>query len=172
MFELFAFSLCPVPGPWCLPGKSLCTCLTPWFLWLPSRPVLLDHLALVASGTYMCGSPRTATNGEAVLHQLPPLQGTAQKQQSSMHLQYFCGRGLLAYLPNCGLKGKLLIKSTSEGQLSSPLDTREAGSIIIMLPLLRPRSSEFPAFVAISLALIAWLWWPEVPVFTGLVSLH
>ena len=81
----------------------------------------------MAWGTYICESHRTATNGETVLKRLPPRQGTTQRQQSEMHLQYFCERGLLAYLHHCGLRGKLLIKNTSKGKLQSPLETREAG---------------------------------------------
>lgn len=77
----------------------------------------LDPLALVANGTYIRGCHRTATNREIVLYWLPPCQGTAERQQSEMHIQYFCERCLLAYLHNCGPRGKLLIKSTSKGQL-------------------------------------------------------
>lgn len=69
-------------------------------------------MALVTSRAHTQESHRAVTNSERVLN-WPPSPGEA----TDPGVQSFCERDLLAYLNSYGLRGRLLIKNTSKGQL-------------------------------------------------------
>lgn len=89
---IFMFSPWPAPGCWCHPGKSLCTHLASWLLWLPSRgctpwiawfwwPALLE-----------VQFHRTVMNKEALLNQLSlpqPSRLSPQGADRNGHLLVF-----------------------------------------------------------------------------------
>lgn len=83
--------------------------LVPWVFEAVTQETFLYWLALMVSRACVPGSSGTVTKRD-ILGQLP-LPEHKRKQTET---------GLLAYLPNCGLRGRLLIQHTPKGPLNSP----------------------------------------------------
>ena len=75
------FSLCSAPGHWCLRGRSLCTRLVPWLLWLQFRGWSPDSPHLVASRTCGHGSHGTIGNREFLTGYTPKAHCRAGRQK-------------------------------------------------------------------------------------------
>lgn len=92
----------------------------------------------MVSRAYAHTSHRTVTNGERFLNQLPP-QGRARGNRPRSSV--FPGRGLFAYHHSCSPRGRLLIKHTSKGCLSTFPEDSEGEQYFCALPLLCSRAS-------------------------------
>ena len=105
----------------------------------------------------MPGSHRTVPHRERVI------KWTAATSRARLRAQSFCESGLLANPLSCSLKGRLLIKHTSQGWVLPCLKTLEGGRC-----LQSASTSQRGAFVKLGASwqlprghlLMTWLWRP------------
>lgn len=93
----------------CLPERSLCTCLVPWFLWLLPRGCVSSLRDSGGGKAGICRSHRTVANKETILSQLST-QGSVQREQTEKAISLsFPERDLYKIFKSCCLRVQLPI---------------------------------------------------------------